>query len=122
MSKSGNICSEDVINHNKINRVNKTLPISEVTSDAAGLFKALADPTRLRIVQALLLEELCVCDLSAIVDVSISAISHQLRLLRTMKIVKNHKAGKMVYYSLHDEHIVQLVQIAQDHVNEKSNR
>jgi DNA-binding transcriptional ArsR family regulator len=85
----------------------------------AELFKVLSDPTRLRIVQALLIEELCVCDISALINISISAISHQLRLLRSMKIVKNRKQGKMVYYSLTDEHIRKLINIADEHIHEE---
>jgi len=64
----------------------------------------------------LLIEELCVCDISALINISISAISHQLRLLRSMKIVKNRKQGKMVYYSLTDEHIRKLINIADEHI------
>jgi len=117
MTENG-VCSVEIIDREKVDRVNKNLTSPQETSDMAGLFKALSDPTRLRIVQALLLEELCVCDISAIVDVSISAISHQLRLLRNMRIVKFRKQGKQVYYSLDDEHITQLVQTALEHVKE----
>jgi DNA-binding transcriptional ArsR family regulator len=119
MSKNSEVCSTEIIDRQKVERVNQILPALEMTSETAEIFKALSDPTRLRIVQALLLEELCVCDLSAVVDVSISAISHQLRLLRTMRIVKFRKQGKQVYYSLDDEHIAHLVRIAQEHVEEK---
>jgi len=100
------------------NRVNAALPEWHETRDLAALFKALADPTRLRIVQALLLEELCVYSISTVVDVSVSAISHQLRLLRHMHIVKFRKQGKQVCYSLDDEHIARLVKIALEHVRE----
>ena len=95
------------------------LPSTEQSNQTAELFKALSDPTRLRIVQSLLIDELCVCDISAVIDISISAISHQLRLLRSMKIVKNRKEGKMVYYSLTDEHIRELINIADEHINEE---
>ncbi len=118
MADNNAICSAIIIDQKKVDRVNKTLPLSEETKEMATLFKALADPTRLRIVQSLLLEELCVCDLSTIVQVSISAISHQLRLLRTMRIVKYRKQGKQVYYSLNDEHITQLIRTATEHVRE----
>ncbi len=118
-TKESPVCSVEIVNQQKVDYVNQVLPSKMVTRDMAELFKALADPTRLRIVQALLQEELCVCDISAIVDVSISAISHQLRLLRSMHIVKFRKQGKMVYYSLEDEHIAQLVKIALEHVKEK---
>ncbi len=112
------VCSVEIIDREKVDRVNQHLTSPRETVDMAGLFKALADPTRLRIVQALLLEELCVCDISAVVDVSVSAISHQLRLLRTMRIVKYRKQGKQVFYSLDDEHISRLVKIALEHVIE----
>ncbi len=105
-------------NRSKAADIAKALPQPEVTSETANLFKALSDPTRLRIVQVLLLDELCVHDISAIVDISVSAISHQLRLLRNMKIVKTRKSGKNVFYTLDDEHIAKLVQIAQEHVTE----
>ncbi len=118
MADNNAICSAIIIDQKKVDRVNKTLPPSDETKEMATLFKALADPTRLRIVQSLLLEELCVCDLSTIVQVSISAISHQLRLLRTMRIVKYRKQGKQVYYSLNDEHITQLIRTATEHVRE----
>ncbi len=113
------VCSADIVDRKKVKLVSAALPADAENQSMAGLFKALGDPTRLRIVQALSLEELCVCDLVALMDVSISAISHQLRLLRTMKIVKNRKEGKMVYYSLDDEHINGLVLIAKEHVAEK---
>ncbi len=116
--KENDVCSVEIIDRKKVDRVNQNLTSSQETSDMAGLFKALADPTRLRIVQALLLEELCVCDISALVDVSISAISHQLRILRNMRIVKYRKQGKQVYYSLDDEHISELLETAFQHVQE----
>ena len=118
MTDSNDVCSVEIIDRQKVDRVNKELTSTEETSDMAALFKSLADPTRLRIVQALLLEELCVCDISAIVKVSISAISHQLRLLRNMRIVKFRKQGKQVYYSLNDAHIEQLIKTALEHISE----
>ncbi len=118
MADNNIVCSVEIIDREKVDRVNAALPKMKETSETANLFKALADPTRLRIVQALLLEELCVCDISAVVDVSVSAISHQLRLLRNMKIVKNRKEGKMVYYSLDDDHVRGIIETAQIHLDE----
>ncbi|HHE55346.1 MAG TPA: ArsR family transcriptional regulator [Caldithrix abyssi] len=121
MSEKGSlICSVNVVDQEKIQKLEQILPDKEMTKKMAEIFKALADPTRLHIVQALLEEELCVCDISAVVNLSISAISHQLRLLRTMHIVKFRKQGKMVYYSLDDDHITLLVQTALEHVQEKT--
>jgi ArsR family transcriptional regulator len=68
----------------------------------------------------LIKNELCVCDLATLIDISVSAISHQLRMLRNLKIVKFRKSGKMVYYSLDDEHVKNLITITREHVTEKS--
>ena len=113
------ICSVNAIDQETVTRVGLRMSDINQTILAAELFKVLSDPTRLRIVQALLIEELCVCDISALIKISISAISHQLRLLRSMKIVKNRKQGKMVYYSLTDEHIRELINIADEHIHEE---
>ena len=112
---SSDICSASIVNQQKVDSVAKVLPAESENLAMADLFKALGDPTRLRIVQALALEELCVCDLTALIDVSISAISHQLRLLRNLNLVKFRKSGKMAYYSLDDDHVQQLIHLAQEH-------
>lgn len=80
------------------------------------LFKALSDPTRVRIVSALSQAELCVCDLAASLGMSQSAISHQLRLLRSLRLVKRVKRGRMVYYSLDDDHVDSLYRSGMEHV------
>jgi len=80
-----------------------------VLSQVSELFKALGDPTRLRIIHALSLQELCVHDLTVVLDMGQSAVSHQLRVLRNLRIVKRRKVGKTVYYSLDDVHIEQIV-------------
>jgi DNA-binding transcriptional ArsR family regulator len=83
------------------------------------LYKALADPNRLKIAYALLLdEELCVCDIANVLDVSIATASHHLRLLSKKGLAKHRKSGKLVYYSLDDDHVKQLVEIAFIHRNE----
>ena len=84
----------------------------------AELFGILADPTRLRILSVLQESELPVTDIADKVGISISAISHQLRLLKTMKLVKYRKQGKSVFYSLDDSHIEQLIAVAKEHVEE----
>jgi DNA-binding transcriptional ArsR family regulator len=81
-------------------------------------FKALSDPTRIKIIYALSKKRLCVCDLSAALNMSQSAISHQLRTLRNLKLVKYDKIGKSVYYSLDDEHILHMFNKCLEHVNE----
>jgi len=83
---------------------------------AAETFKLLGDPTRLKILHALSKRELCVCDISAVVQMGQSAVSHQLRLLRSSRLVKYRKEGKMVWYSLDDEHINSLLQQGIEHI------
>ena len=83
------------------------------------LFSALSDPTRIRILNALMVtEELCVCDLAVIADLSVSAVSHQLRLLRDRDLVNARRDGRMVYYSLADDHVSSLMNSGVDHANE----
>ncbi|GBE19192.1 cadmium resistance transcriptional regulatory protein CadC [archaeon BMS3Abin16] len=89
----------------------KALTLSEI-------FKALGDPTRVKILYTLMENELCVCDIASLLGMTVSAISHQLRLLRNLKIVKYRKEGKMVYYSLDDEHIKKLLEMGVTHVEE----
>jgi ArsR family transcriptional regulator len=84
----------------------------------AETFKVLGDPTRIRIAHALSLEELCVCDLANLLGMSNSAVSHSLRALRQMKLVRMRKDGKIAYYALDDEHIRTLLQEGFRHVEE----
>lgn len=86
--------------------------------ELAATFKALGDPTRVRLLSALSRAELCVCDLATLLTVSESAISHQLRLLRSLRIVRARREGRMVFYRLDDEHIVGLIGQARAHVEE----
>ncbi|MBD2861714.1 MULTISPECIES: ArsR/SmtB family transcription factor [Paenibacillus] len=83
----------------------------------ADLFKALGDPTRVKLIYALMQRELCVHDLSSVLDMGQSAVSHQLRYLRNMRIVKRRKAGKTVYYSLDDAHIEQIFEQTLHHIH-----
>ena len=101
-----------------IERARKELPVYEVISAMAQFFGLLSDPTRLKIVFVLKKEELCVHEIAGSIGLSISAVSHQLRLLKTANMVKNRRQGKMIYYSLDDEHIEQLISVADEHVNE----
>jgi DNA-binding transcriptional ArsR family regulator len=87
--------------------------------ELAETFKVLSEPTRVRILHALSVEELCVCDISAVVQMTSSAVSHQLRILRTARLVRSRKDGKMVYYSLDDEHVHNLFEEGIRHLKEK---
>ena len=84
----------------------------------AELFKTMGDPTRLRIIYALMSQELCVCDLAAVTGASESAVSHQLRLMRQQQLVKYRRKGKMLYYSLLDNHVAVLMKQGLEHINE----
>ena len=112
------VCKIDSVDYEKVKKVKATFPEQNVIVSLADFFKAIGDPTRLKIVLALMKEELCVCDLAALINVTVSGISHQLRILRGLKIVRNRKEGKMVYYSLADNHIENLVSQAQEHILE----
>ncbi len=93
------------------------MPSRESIAGMAEIFKALGDPSRLKIVSALLVQEHCVCDLAAICQQSESAVSHQLRVLRSLRVVKNRREGKIIYYSLDDEHVRSLIQMSLDHIS-----
>ena len=112
------VCGVIAIDEKKVKAVIRLMPKETEVERTAETFKILGDPTRLKILLALIKEELCVCDLSALVGVSVSAISHQLRLLRGMRLVKYHKEGKMVYYSIDDEHIENIISETLVHINE----
>ncbi len=86
--------------------------------EKSELFKALADPGRLQIVIALASREMCVCDLAALLGVSESAASHQMRILRSKNLVKSRRDGQVLYYRLVDDHVMQLVDVARMHVKE----
>ena len=90
----------------------------DVVYDLAEIFKTMGDPTRIKILYALKERELCVCDLSELLDMSSSAISHQLRILRNNKLVKYRKEGRSVYYSLDDDHVMCLFGQGLEHVVE----
>jgi len=88
----------------------------ELVVRVADTFKALADPTRVRLLHALLHAELCVSDLAALLGMTESAISHQLRMLRNMRIVRTRRDGKLIYYALDDDHVARLFQRGLEHV------
>ena len=112
------VCQVSCVDQALVARVIGGLPSEELLQGAAEIFKLLADPNRLRLLHALAKEEMCVCDLSELVETSASAVSHQLRLLRTARLVRYRRAGKMVYYRLDDEHVGRLLQEGLRHAEE----
>ena len=101
-----------------IRSAKKGLANEEIIGEMAETFKVLGDQTRLKIVLALSKQELCVLDIAAVVGMSESAVSHQLRLLKNLRLVKQRKDGKMAFYSLDDEHIEDLLRVASRHSEE----
>lgn len=114
------ICACTIIHENVINKVREQIPSSEAILELAAFFKILADATRIRILSALSHAEMCVCDISVLLNMTQSAVSHQLRLLKQARLVKNRKDGKIVYYSLDDKHIKDVLSVGFDHLGEKS--
>lgn len=112
------VCESNVIHDEAVAKVRAAIQDEDPIYEVAELFKVFGDSTRARIICALNISELCVCDLSCLLNMSQSAISHQLRILKQARMVKNRRAGKVVYYSLADEHIKTLFEIAFEHVME----
>jgi ArsR family transcriptional regulator, lead/cadmium/zinc/bismuth-responsive transcriptional repressor len=109
-------CDELNINLDNINKVKEAMLDKNEVIRLAEIFKVLGDPTRIKLIYALSKCDLCVCDIAEALGMTQSAISHQLRLLRTLKLVKYKKEGKSVFYSLDDEHILQLFNQGMEHV------
>ncbi len=101
-----------------IKQVDDKMPPEEELQDLAEFFKVFGDATRLKILYALLCSEMCVFDIAALLGMSQSAISHQLRVLKQMDLVKNRRDGKTIFYSLADGHIVNILSQGQDHIEE----
>ena len=113
-------CCETFQTHEELLKVvSEQMPEEDKLYDLAELFKVFGDSTRARIICALNIEEMCVCDLAALLSMTQSAISHQLRLLKVSRIVKSRKQGRVVYYSLDDAHIGQIFAMAFDHIMEE---
>jgi ArsR family transcriptional regulator len=111
-------CEEQCIHPEVVESVRREMLASVPADELARLFKVLGDNTRIRILDALYRSELCVCDLTALLGMNQSAVSHQLRVLRDARIVKSRKQGKNVLYSLDDEHVSGLVRMGSEHVRE----
>lgn len=111
-------CGCTVIHQDKIDKVRKGMPKEETLYDLAEVFKVFGDSTRIKILYSLFRNEMCVCDIASIVGTTQSAISHQLRVLKQAKLVKYRKEGKVVYYSLDDEHVKSIFNEGLKHIEE----
>ena len=112
-------CDCNVIHEDIVNAVKEKMPSEENLYDLAELFKIFGDTTRIKILWALAESEMCVCDIAVLLNMTQSAISHQLRVLKVARLVKNRKEGKVVYYSLDDAHVKQVFEQGLIHIKEK---
>lgn len=112
------MCKEYEPHGSAVEKVKNAMPSDDELYDVSELFKVFGDSTRTSILTALMQSELCVCDICTLLNMTKSAISHQLRILRQTKLVKSRKKGKEVYYSLADDHIVSIMNMALEHVSE----
>lgn len=111
-------CHCTVIHEDIIQAVLAKMPLEESLYDLAELFKVFGDTTRIRILWALAESEMCVCDIATLLNMTQSAISHQLRVLKQARLVRNRKEGKIVYYTLDDHHVKQIFELGLTHINE----
>lgn len=111
-------CSCTILHEETIEKVRQGMPEEVHLYDLAELFKVFGDSTRIRILYALSASEMCVCDIAALLGMTQSAISHQLRILKAARLVKHRKAGKVVFYSLNDSHVAAIFAQGLEHVKE----
>lgn len=114
-------CSERHVHQELLAVVNETMPDETELYDLAELFKVFGDSTRIRILFVLFEAEVCVCDLAEALHMTQSAISHQLRILKQNKLVKNRREGKSIFYSLADDHVRSIIAQGREHIKEDAN-
>ena len=112
------MCDYIHVHKDIVDKVNESMPEEEVLFDLAEFFKVFADSTRIKILYVLLQSEMCVCDIGQILGISQSAVSHQLRVLKQMRLVKYRKEGKSIFYSLSDKHIELILSQGIEHIAE----
>lgn len=108
----------NVIHEDVVAAVRKTMPDDELLLDLADTFKLFADSTRVKILYALMQAEMCVCDISVLLGMTKSSVSHQLRILKQSNLIRYRKAGRVVYYSLADDHVRTIISATMEHVME----
>ena len=119
MSGSVPCCEFLFVHEDTVAQVQSALPGEDVLFDLTEFFRILADSTRVRILYALFASELCVCDLARLLGMTPSAVSHQLRALRTARLVKSRREGKTVFYALADSHVQTLLDQGLEHISEE---
>lgn len=111
-------CELKHVHKDIVKQVHDKMPDEEELYDLAELFKVFGDSTRIKILNALLVSEMCVCDIANILSMTQSAVSHQLKNLKNARLIKNRKDGKTVFYSLADEHVMTILNQGIDHIEE----
>jgi DNA-binding transcriptional ArsR family regulator len=111
-------CEVRIIHHSQVKSAKLDGLSDTLVEELSQLFKAISDPNRIRILRALEKYEMCVCDLAALLGVTESAVSHQLRLLRTLRLVKRRREGTILYYNLNDDHVRRLFEVGIEHIRE----
>ncbi|MFO7570128.1 MAG: metalloregulator ArsR/SmtB family transcription factor [Smithellaceae bacterium] len=111
-------CGNRTIHEHLVAKARQSMPDDEALYELADLFRVFGDSTRIRILHALMSSEMCVCDISFLLGMTESAISHQLRVLRQTRMVTQRKAGRVVYYSIADDHIKTILKCGLDHMVE----
>ena len=111
-------CETQHVHADTLNTVKALLPADEELTRLAELYKIFGDATRIKILYALFEAELCVCDIAELLGITVSAISHQLRILKSAELVKYRREGKTVYYSLADDHVRTIIGQGSEHINE----
>lgn len=111
-------CDEKKVHSELVNSVEMNMPDEESLYDLAELFKVFGDTTRIKILYTLFKSEMCVCDIAEILSMTQSAISHQLKVLKQAKLIKNRREGKQVIYSLDDSHISNIISLGLEHIME----
>ncbi len=116
------VCEEICIHPEILDRVKPDMPDEERLYDLAELFKVFGDTTRIRILYVLFESEMCVCDIAALLNMTQSAISHQLRILKQARLVRSRRDGKTVFYSLDDDHVRTVIGQGMEHIEEQQGR
>lgn len=119
MAKDEIFCDCDVIHADVVNEVKLRMPNEDDLYDLSDFFKILGDSTRVKIIWALDEKEMCVCDIAVLLNMTKSAISHQLKTLKQANLVKFRREGKVVYYSLKDDHVKDIFEKGMEHIKEK---
>ena len=121
MEKSDLVCDSNCGNESVVEEVKASFMTDEILFDLADFYKIFGDTTRIKILYALDKRDLCVCDISSILNMTVSAVSHQLKTLRDSNLVKTRREGKSIFYSLSDDHVRKIIDCGLEHIMEKLN-